>query len=311
MLFGALASSLEMEVRVAFAGDRSKMFFNPRMLDENFIHPAAIAVKVGEIYKFFNPGSQFAPYGMLPWHEEATWAMLISTKDYIWQSTPLTSHTETLSRRTGKFKLLEDGTLEGSVTMEHTGQTALTYRLEKYDDSANKREEALKDEVKSRISTADVSNVTIENVTESSKPLIQKYSVRIPNYAQKTGKRLFLQPGFFEFGTNPVFSGAARQYDIFFRYPWSEHDSVEFTLPAGFELDSADSPVPLRDPANIGSLSINIGMDKAAGYMNYERKYHFGGGGNTLFDAASYSALKGLFDKFHKADSHTITLKQK
>ena len=311
MLFGALTSALEMESRIAFSGNRNKMFFDPRMLNENFIHPAAIAVKVGEDYKFFNPGSQFAPYGILPWYEEDTWAMLIAEKNYLWVKTPLTPYTDTVSKRSGKFKLLEDGTLEGDVSIEKSGQSALSYRLGAYDDSANKREEDLKSEVKARVSTAEVSNIVIENLMESTKPLIQRYRIRVPSYAQKTGKRLFLQPGFFEYGNNPVFSSASRQFDIFFRYPWSENDTVEITLPAGFELDNADAPPSLSDASKIGSLAINIGVDKATGFMKYERKYHFGGGGNVLFLAASYTSLKALFDSFHKADTHTITLKQK
>jgi hypothetical protein len=47
-------------------------------------------------------------------------------------------------------------------------------------------------------------------VTDPSKPLVYQYKIRIPNYAQKTGKRLFLQPGFFEYGAAPMFSTATR-----------------------------------------------------------------------------------------------------
>ncbi len=45
--------------------------------------------------------------------------------------------------------------------------------------------------------------------------------------------------------------------------------------------------------------------------MKYERKFHFGGGGNTFVPrAASYQPVKNMFDAFNKADAHTITLKQ-
>jgi hypothetical protein len=146
---------------------------------------------------------------------------------------------------------------------------------------------------------------------DSSKPVVHEYKVRVPSYAQKTGKRLFFQPGFFEYGVEPVFSSAKRKYDVFFHYPWSEADSIHFELPAGYDLDSADSPGDFSDPSKIGSLAIEIGIDKAHGTMQYKRKFHFGGGGNTLFPSGSYIPVKNLFDAFHKMEAHTITLRQK
>lgn len=310
MLFGALANAAGFEARIAFTGNRSEMFFEPTMTNEQLIHPAAIAVNVNNDWKFFNPGLAFLPYGMLVWYEEDTWAMLIAENSYMWKKTPLTTHSGSTAKRSAKFKLLADGTLEGDVRVEYSGHPALTYRLENYDESADKRLENLKEEIKERISTAEVSDLTIENVADASKPLVHAYKVRVPSYAQKTGKRLFLQPGFFEYGSNPLFSSATRKYDIFFRYPWAESDKVEFQLPAGFELDSADAPGLLADPQKIGSLNITIGIDKDKTRLYYDRNFYFGGGGNVLFPAGAYNAVKGLFDLFQKAENHTITLKQ-
>lgn len=310
MLFGAMANSLGFETRVAFAGNRNKMFFTPDMTNESFIHPAAIAVQVGGKWKYFNPGISVLPYGMLVWYEEDVWALLVGEKQLAWEKTPLTDINKTVNKRTGKFKLLEDGTLEGDVRIEYTGQSALSTRLDIFEDSDIKREESLKEEVKQRISTAEVSNVVIENITDASKPLVYGYKIRVPGYAQKTGKRLFVQPGFFEYGVTPLFSSANRKYDVYFRYPWSEVDDVEISLPQGFSLDSADRPEDLADPSNIGSLKITIGVDNAQTFMKYTRKFHFGNGGKLLFPVASYQGVKNLFDAFHKADAHTITLKQ-
>ena len=311
LLFGALANAAGFEARIAFAGNRSEMFFNPNMTNENLIHPAAIAVKVGEDWKYFNPGMSFLPYGMLTWYEEDTWAMLVAEKNYIWQQTPITDYARSAAKRNAKFKLLEDGTLDGDVRVEYNGQTALTYRMENYEESANKRDENLKDEIKARISTAEVSDIKIENLTDSSKPLIQQYKIRIPGYAQKTGKRLFLQPGFFEYGSQSPFSSATRKYDIFFKYPWAETDKISFELPPGFDLDSADAPAQIADPQKIALLDIKLSINKTNALLMYNREFHFGGGGNVLFPASAYPAVKHLFDEFQKSETHTITLKQK
>ncbi|HEX8289607.1 MAG TPA: DUF3857 and transglutaminase domain-containing protein [Pyrinomonadaceae bacterium] len=310
MLFGAMASSLGFETRVAFAANREKMFFHPDMTVESFVHPAAIAVRVGNEWKYFNPGVSLLPYGMLVWYEEDVWALLVGEKQFAWEKTPMTGIEKSVAKRTGKLKLLEDGTLEGTLREEYIGQSALNTRLENYEISANQREENFKAEIKQRISTAEVSNVVIENLTDAAKPLTYEYKIRVPNYAQKTGKRLFLQPGFFEYGASPLFATASRKYDIYFHYPWSENDNVEIELPKGFVLDNAQTPAAITDGSNIGSLKIYIGIDQTKNELIYKRNFHFGGGGNTLFPVNAYQPLKNLFDEFHKTDSHTITLKE-
>ncbi len=311
LLYGALTNALGFETRIAYTGNRSEMFFDPNMANESLIHPAAIAVKVGDDWKFFNPGMAVLPYGMLVWYEEDVWAILVGNNNYVWVKTPLTGHDGSVAKRKGKFTLLEDGTLEGDVVVEYVGQMSLTFKMDNFSESQNKLEEDLKDGIKRRISTAEISDLSIENVHDPVKPIVYRYKVRVPNYAQKTGKRLFLQPGFFEYGSDPLFSGAARKYDVYFDYPWSEVDSIEINLPKNFDLDNADAPGEIADPQKIGSLKITIGVDKVNSFLKYDRKFHFGGGGNLLFPAASYQPVKNLFDTFHKSDSHTITLRQK
>jgi hypothetical protein len=69
LLFGSMANALGFETRVALLSDRSEMYFNPKMANESFIHPGGIGVKVNNDWKVFNPGTRFAPYGLLPWYE--------------------------------------------------------------------------------------------------------------------------------------------------------------------------------------------------------------------------------------------------
>ena len=309
-LFGAMARASGFETRIAYTGDRSKMLVTPEDTNERLFHPAAVAVKVDNEWKYFKPGYPFLPYGVIPWTEEE-WAFLVGEKKAEWKKNPLTPYEKSVTKRNGKFTLLEDGTLEGTVEFQLNGQHALLYRWNNYDETKAKMEEDLIDGVKQRISTAEVTDASIENLSDNSKPLIKKYKVRVPNYAQKTGKRLFLQPGFFEYGANPVFSSSTRKNDLFFQFPWSEDDRVEIAFPQNYELDNADAPRTVADKAKIGMLDIKMGISKTNGALIYIRHFHFGGGDNVLFGANSYQPLKGLFDAFNTADSHTITLKQK
>jgi hypothetical protein len=312
LLFGAMANSLGYETRIAFSGDRSKMFFEPKMTNEAFIHPAAIAVKVGDGWKFYNPGVSFLPHGMLLWNEEDVWALLVGEKNYLWVTTPFSDVNKSIARRTGKFKLLEDGTLEGSVRIEYTGQSGLIQKLDSYDNSESKREEDLREDVKRRMSTAELSEVKIENVTDPNKPLVYAYNIRVPGYAQRTGKRLFFQPAFFSHGAGAMFPAASRKHDVYFQYPWSEEDHITIELPKGFAPDNAETPSPITPEMTrqICQQKIRIGVTSDGQLMKYDREFFFGAGGNVMFPVAGYPAVKQLFDLIAQGNDHTITLKQ-
>ena len=309
-LFASLATGLGFEARLAFGGDRSEKFFNPQQAHLSFIHFSSVAVNVGGRWKYYDPGDAFVQYGMLSWNEEDTAVLLLGYKNYITTVTPSSGKDKSVAKRTGKFKLLEDGTLEGDVKIEYTGQLNYEYKKDNYKSSATKREEDLKEIVKRQFSTAEISNISIENVTDPQKPFTYQYKIRVPNYAQKTGKRLFLQPGFFDYGKGPLFSTATRKHDIYFHYPWSEQDDISIELPKDFSLDNAETPNQVKDSKQIGLLDINIGVNKETNVLKYNRKFHFGGGDVYLFPVSAYQPLKNMFDEFHKANSHTITLKQ-
>jgi len=309
ILFGSMANALGFETRIAYSGDRSEMFFRPEMTNEAFVHAAAIAVKVDDKWHFFNPGTKFLPYGMLLWYEEHVWALLVGEKKFEWVEVPITPPVKTLTQRTGKFKLLEDGTLEGDVSLEYTGQAALTYRMDNYDKSDSKREEDLKDDMKRRLSTAEISDVKFENLMDPSKPLVEKFKIRVPQYAQKTGKRLFVQPSVFEYGRPSMFSSNTRKYDVCFEYPWSQKDEIEIELPSGYELDNADKPAPFN-AQGISAYNISMGVTNDNRKLIIKRDFFFGGNGNLVFPQTSYEQVKNLFDQLHKNDEHTITLKQ-
>ncbi len=274
MIFGAMANSLGYETRIAFSGDRSEMFFKPEMTNESFIHPAAIAVKVGNEWKFFNPGLSFLSYGNLVWYEAGVWALLVGEKEFTWVKTPASNADKSVAKRTGK--------------------------------------EDFKAELKARMSTAEISDLVIENISDSNKPVVYAFKIHIPGYAQKTGKRLFLQPGFFEHGESSLFSSATRKYDIYFHYPWSEHDHITIDLPAGFALDNADVPAPIKPEMTSGicGQNIKIGITTDGHTLVYDRTFFCGGRGTILFPVTNYALLKAFFDLVHQANDHTITLKQ-
>ena len=168
-LFAALANAAGFEARVVFSGNRQNIF-----LDQQFPNPyfllrgsSFIGVHLGETWRFFSPAETYTPFGMLGWREEGQKA-LIADKDPAWIPTPLSPPDKSSQKSTGKFRLLEDGTLEGDARVEYTGQWAIDKKEYNDDDSPVQREDHLRESFKTRMSTAEISAVKIENVIRSS-----------------------------------------------------------------------------------------------------------------------------------------------
>ena len=205
--------------------------------------------------------------------------------------------------------LSTDGTLEGDMRVILSGHRAIEWRERLGSATEAEREESLKDSLKHHFADFELSAVRFGVGDNVANPIGYTYHVKVNNYAQKTGKRLFLTPAFFEVGRGPHFPESNRQYPIYFEYPWSEMESVDIQLPAGYELDHGDAPKSLNfAPAGSYKVAMSISKDNV---LHYKRDFVFGENGLIVVDAQNYAILKKIFDIVHDGDQHMLTLKAK
>ena len=308
LLFAAMVNAAGFEARVALLPDRGERLFDRNVVVPGALRPSNIAVHFGTTWKFFDPGLQFMAPGMLRWQEEGVDALIVD-ENPLWVRTPVTDAEKSKEKRTAKLRLDENGTLEGDVTVEYNGHLAVERKVLNEDDSPAQQEENLKEMVKSRLSSAELTNIVIENAADPVKPFVYKYHVRVPEYAQRTGKRLFFQPGFFTKGISALFSAGTRQYPVYFHFPWAEEDKITIDLPKGYTLDNADRPAPINGGI-YSQHEIKMGITKDEATLVYNRSFFFGNPDLLLFPVDRYDVIKQLFDEVNKADNHILALKQ-
>lgn len=309
LLFGALANAAGFDARLALMGDHRKMRFDPKFTNTHFLELLAIAVKVGNEWRFCDPSERYLPYGVLYWAGCGQNALVGDPKEPLFVETPVTTRDKSVERRSAKLELSEDGTLEGDVRVEFHGHSGRARKEYNDEDTPEERVKTLTEAIKSRISTAEVSNVKVLNVTDPKEPFIYEFHIRVPGYAQRTGKRLFVQPAFFQYNMPALFASAERKHRVNFEYAWTEQDEVTIELPAGFELDHADAPESFG-MGQAGGYDVKIYSSKDGRTIQLKRSFSFGGPGLLQFSPSEYEKIKRVFDTLHERDKHALTLKQ-
>jgi hypothetical protein len=308
MLFAALARSAGFDARMARVSDRSDSFFSPAFPDDYFLRAWDVAVRVGDGWRFFDPSSPYLPFGMLGWWEEGTSALVTDGENPVFVKTPVSGPELNRRLRSAELQLADDGTLEGEVRVEYTGQLAAAARSVLSDQSPAEREEWVKGFYKERLRSAELTQIAVADPNEWSSPFTFTYHVRLPGYAQKTGKRLFLQPSFFAVGSPAPFTAAERRHQVHFEHPVSEQDDISIRVPEGYVLDGAEAPPPVR-AGQISACEMKMSFWAPARTLQLSRRFFFGAGGNVLFPPNSYPGLKQLFDAYQAMDDYAITLK--
>lgn len=302
----ALANGAGLDARAAAIADRGDLFQRSIPPHPYFIRGRLVAVRSGDGWLFADPANEYAPAGQLPWQYEDQKALIGDPKGAIHGRTPLSEPAYSLKKRTGRFRLTEDGTLEGEARVEYFGHWADTFREQEDQDAPAEREKSLRERIETRFPGAEVSEVKVENVIDLSKAYANAYRIRVPGYAQRTGSRLFLQPAVFQKGIPAVFQGAERKSEVYFDFPWAEEDVVHIELPAGYRLEESADPKPVM----AGPLTYETRLSIEGGHLVLRRTQVVGKGGAILFPQRSYRALRAVFDSIHKGDHRTVVLRR-
>lgn len=306
-LFGALVQSVGLDARYSFLSGRDAHVFDAQLMSMYMINRSNIAVRIGEDWKFYDPSAPYLQSGMLRWQEEGVHALITDPKELLFVQTPFSAPKQTQARREGRFTLSEDGTLEGDVRVIYTGHWGYGRKVSLDGQTEDEREEEYIDAVERRLATAEVEELEINNVTERDQAIEYKYHVKVPNFAQATGKRLFVPVSYFQYNRSPRFTGSERKFDIEFDYAWYENDYVEIKLPAGFLLDNPEAPSGSSfGPTGAYVVSLHTNEDRDT--LMFRRELTWGNEGAISFPVSAYSALKGAWDHINTQDKHVISV---
>jgi hypothetical protein len=305
ILFAQLASEAGLEAKPAFVGSRD-LAFSEDMPEVYFLPSIDMAVRIGGHWKIYDVSQHLLPARMLSWREEGQKALVTGLKNPEFVSTTVSAAADSLTSRKATLTLAADGAIEGDAEETSTGHAAEERRRDFWGESEARQQEIVKEALVRTNPQAEVTGMKVENTENPEEPMRVTYHIRIPGYAQRTGKRLLFRTAFFERGTAPLFSAAERRYNVWFPHAWKESEHVTIALPAGFVAEPAEMPGPL----DFGVGTYKLAVAASGSKLDCERELQFGGEVNLLFAREQYPQIKRVFDVINRRDGHTASLRQ-
>lgn len=311
LLFFALAEAAGLRPVFAVSSSTDSPVFQKSFADSFFIRSnvlVGIPEAPGGKLHFYNPGSPYLPPGMVNKEYQGQPVLLCDPKDPKLMPNDASDPEASVARRTVKLSLTEEGAIRGDAKLVYTGHLGAEQKRAHDGKSPEEREKQLQKLLELQYPGAQITKLKIENANTPAGDFTVSYHIEMENYAQRTGKRMFLQPGFFQFANKPVFTASKRRFPVQYENAWSENDHVEIELPVGFALDAADMPGEIK-LGGVGDYKFGGSYSKQTHTLTIARSLHWGRGGNLWFEAKSYPAVKDAWDKLHAADTHQLTLK--
>lgn len=301
-LFLGMARAAGFEAAPVLVSRRNVTFFNnnvmnPRELDDNVVQ---VMVNGKEMY--FDPGTEFTPYGMLPWWETMVPGLKLSKDGGTWVQAPLAESSATKIERKATLKLDNEGTLEGKLLVSYSGSEAQTLRMDEKDEDDTTRKRVLEDMVKEMVPVGiEVELVRQPDWKSSSPTMVTEYTLKVPGWVSGAGKRALLPVGLFSAPEKGLFEATNRTQMVYFHYPYQKVDEVTIELPLGWKVGSLAKPVANDAKAAVYTLDVQ----EHNGTLELKRMLR---SDLMMIPKESYGALRGFFQGVRTGDEEQIVL---
>jgi len=301
-LFVAMARAAGMKAYVMGVADRNVRFFVDAYLNMHQLNSEVAIVNVDGKETFFDPGQRYCSYGHLSWKHALTGGLRQVDGGTVLSNTPGLSYKENHVSRIADLRLDDQGIASGIVTMTYTGDSALSWRHDALRGDATSLNNSLRTRMEHTLPGGmEVKVESIENLTDSEKPLKVIYSVK-GAIGSSTGKRLLVPADLFETNSKPRFPEPKRELPVDMHYPSQTQDAVRLIYPDSLAVESAPTPAQTQ---MTGAAAFDVTTKTAPNSITIYRNVTVG---KTMFGAANYSDLRDFYSKLEAKDQETLVL---
>jgi len=303
--FVALARAAGFEAHVIRVGERDENFLAKNVPIGRQLDGEVTVVTVDGKAHYFDPGTPYAPFGILSWQKSNTTGLLIARKQdqAVWVDTPRQTAVLAGTTRTAILRL-EDGVMRGTAIITWRGQQALRKRFALRNDDDAAARKSLEEEMTGWFAEGAVVKVTeLKDLRASEEPLVVTATVELPSAASLVGSRAMVPLSIFTSTQKSPFPSEQRRTAIYFRYAYGVDDEVILKLPAGYDVES----LPAAANIDAGALRYVTTYQKRDDAVSLSRKLVVEA---EIVSSDKYPVLRAFFSKVSGADQEQVVLRK-
>lgn len=300
-LFMALARAAQLDAHAVMIATRDRYFFNHRAMNPTELNTGIVLVRLGDRDLFLDPGVPFTPFGLLPWYETQVDGLKLDKDAGTWLLTPTPVPSDSRIIRHGTFRL-DNGVLDGKVTVTYTGiEAAWRRQNEQYEDEVARRK-FLQGDLESCVPTginAKLTNTVDWNGWDT--PLVAEFEVQIPGWSTPAGHRALLPLGVFGGAEKHAFEAATRVQQIYFDFLSQHSDDVTIDIADPWTLES----LPATAALDLKGLVFKESAEAQGSSLHATRDLTVNA---VLIDPKSYDSVHQFYQRVRAADESQVVL---
>jgi len=302
LVFLGMARAAGLDASAARISTRDDHFFFKNLMKARDLRTYVVLVKLNGKDVYFDPGTAFAPYGLLPWSETLSPGLKLDRDGGTWITTSMPESGDSQIERKADLKLTQEGSLEGKLKVTYSGLEAMYRRLEQRNEDEAQRKKSLEDDVRYMIpASIEVELANKPDWSSSDPKLVAEFDLKVPGWASGAGRRALMPVGIFGAQEKHTCEHATRVHPMYFHYASEKVDNVTIELPLGWQVSSV--PKPQTDDAKL--LLYAIKVENNNGTLHVERRMK---SELITLEPKFYPTLRKFYESVRTADEEQIVL---
>jgi Domain of Unknown Function with PDB structure (DUF3857) len=302
LLFLGLARAAGLEASAAKIAMRDDHFFSKNLMRSRDLQTYVVVVKVNGKDSYFDPGSAYTPYGMLPWAETNVLGLKLDRDGGTWITTPTPDCSESQMLRKADLKLTQEGSLEGKLTITYTGLEAASLRVAERNEDDTTRKKLLEDLVRYSVPAAiEVDLTNKPDWTSSDAKLVADFDLKVPGWVSGAGSHALLPVGLFGAEEKHIYEHTTRVHPLYYHYLSQNVDDVTIDLPLGWKVSSLPKPGDVDAKLLVYSMK----AEDTNGTLHLERRLKKD---VLMLEPKYYPAVRKFYEAVRTGDEEQVVL---
>jgi hypothetical protein len=298
----AMVQAAGIEAYPVYVSGRNEYFFNKQVMNASQLNESVVLLKLNGKEVYCDPGTAFAPYGLLPWMETGVAGLRLDKDGGGWVQTTVPESSVSKIERKADLKMGDDGTLTGKVTVTYSGLEALWRRIDMRNEDDTTRKKFLEDQIREYVPVGI--EVELTNKPEwkaSTQTLVATYDLTVPGWAAAAGHRALVTVGLFSATEKQLFEHTNRVHPIYLQFPFQKVDDVTIQLPFSWQVNTL--PKPTSTDGHVVVYSMKVENDRGVLHLTRTLNVDL-----LMLETKYYQALRNFFQGVRTGDEQQIVV---